>query len=214
MPLCILGMNLQNVSPSEFKTLVKSLRSLPAEAAPGDLSARVMAALPRRRGFLGRVEYVLKRELTPHATRKSLGLLPSTPGEYGITLLFAGLFFLLLALTLVVAIHSAGLDGILAHALFALSPAMLGSILLVVAGWVQITSPRIAVQQNARFAVACSLFGLSAIIGLFSSGHYLVQMTAVLLGLSGLLIALGLFLIPKFSLTTREACYERKSCIA
>ncbi|SDB34285.1 hypothetical protein SAMN05660653_01650 [Desulfonatronum thiosulfatophilum] len=203
-------MHHNNSSPVDFKSLTQSLRTLPVAPVPGDLSERIMAALPRRRGRLGSLEVALTRDLAPKFSGSNTKLLPSTPGEFGITTFIAGFFFFLLGLVFVIVSHSTGMHGILAHALFALSPALLGSILLVIAGLVQIKSPQVVVQQNARFAVACSLFSLSATIGLVSGGHYLANLSAALLGLSGLLIALGLFSIPKFSLFTREVYCERK----
>ena len=199
--------------PLTLKGHAGLLRNLPQVIPPSDLHQSIMRSLPGRRGLPGRLEYALKRSMSPNACLGSTRLLPSKPVEYGITTIITGCFLLFLGLSFVVAVHRTGLEDAFFNALFALAPVLLGSILLAMAGWVQVRSPRLIVRQHSRFAATSFLFILSAIIGYLAGGQHITNMTACLLGLSGLIITLGLALIPMFSMPPREVYCDEKSFV-
>lgn len=199
--------------PPELKRMVQQLRDLPEHTPPPGLHGQIMSALPARRGLFGRLEYALHRFTPSIARGGGKGLLPSTPAEYGITTVITGCFLLFLAAAFVAAVHRTGLDGAFSNALLALAPAFLGSILLAIAGWVQVRSPQVMVRQYVRYAVAGFLFGLSSIMGWFVGTESITIITSCLLGLSGLIITLMLSLAPVFTLQPRKAYRDEKSFV-
>ncbi len=193
-------MNLQIIPPADFKTLARSLRTLPAAPVPTIMHETIMQALPRRRGFLGRVEYALKRDLAPGGpARKPFTPLPSTPPEYGMSLLCAGVFFFALSLAIAIGAQTTGLRVLSAEPVLAASLALFlcGSALLALAGWVQIKSAQTIVAQGLRLVVACLLYGLVMALGFAANTQHVSGNIMTLLGMSGLIVSSGLALMPR-----------------
>ncbi len=181
----------------KLKTTIQALRSLPVEQPPRDLHQNIMAALPRRRGVLGRLEYALKRDLSSGTQCSKQVFLPTTPAEWGVSAFIAGIFILSLLAAFIVSLQKVLVVPDLYGILFALSPAMLGSILLIVAGWTQAKNHQGMVNQNIRLGVVCFLFVLSACLGYFFSGQYIVNMISIFMGVSGFIVTCGLVLISR-----------------
>ncbi len=193
-------MHHQKSSPAELKSLIRSLRTLPKAEPPENLTRRIMASLPRRGGFLGRLEYAFTRNLYPGApATNTFSLLPTSPPEYGMTLLSAGVFFSALFASLLIGFIYVGTGIELSGPVLAMAPALSGAVLLVLAGWAQLKSPHEFLPRSPRLAIIGILFALTAALGALASGPHIMNMLATWLGVSGLIVTLGLILVRGYT---------------
>ncbi|PTN37530.1 hypothetical protein [Desulfonatronum sp. SC1] len=201
--------------PIVVKNLTRALRELPSVEPPGDLRGRILGSLPRRRGGWGRLEYTLKRDLFPHSpSGKTSFFLPSTPPEFGLALLSAGVFHFALGLAVIFGAPTSFLGILSVDSLFGIVPALIGSSLLCVGGLAQVRSPYAVVLQRARLAVAFSLFLLAALIGFHAGAQSGISIVAGVMGLSGLVVTTVGFCYSNHSRTTLEICREKAPCVA
>jgi hypothetical protein len=166
--------------------LADLLRRLPAAEPPRDLSRRVMAALPRRRGIPGRLEHAVARAFSARSS-KSL-FLPANPAEFGLFILSAGLFFCCLTAVIWTRMPFTG-------RFWVFLPALAAGLLLMGHGWRQLQSPGKLIPQQPGLAAVCGVFGINVILGLFHGLHSGPGLIAAWLGLSGILVAGGLGLV-------------------
>jgi prepilin-type N-terminal cleavage/methylation domain-containing protein len=182
-----------DADPAAVKNLIHSLRSLSLEEPPCDLGGRILDSLPRRRGFWGRLEYTLKRDIFPHSpSQRSSFFLPSTSAEFGLSLLSAGVFFLVMIAVILVGVSQAvlsGMSGGLLRPMAAFAPAMIAAGLFMTAGWLQLQTRQTVNPPRLRLTAAGVLFGLTAAMGLFSNEGQTLDMIAAWLGLSGIVVA-------------------------
>jgi len=179
-----------------MEDLVKSLRALPMVKPPGDLTQRIMAALPRHRGVLGHLEWALRSG----ARRRPAGrtgnlLLPSSPEELGLFFLSAGVFFLCLAFSILLRLHLFGSAFDLSGPVVFFLPVLTASLFLILAGWNQIRSPGKVTLNRPRLLAACGLFTLTVVLGLASNSLPGSTLIVTWLGVSGLMVAGALVLI-------------------
>ncbi len=167
------------------KYLVQSLRRLPAAEPPPGLNHRIMAALPRRRGLAGRLEYGVRTALHGQAGGY---LLPSGPAEMGLLVLSTGLFFC--CLTAVISLRLRLPDH-----LYAFLPAFAAGLLLMHHGWRQLQTPDKMIVLRSGLAVVCGIFAVNAILGLFYGVHSGPGLIATWLGLSGIMVAGAITLV-------------------
>ena len=161
------------------KYLVQSLGRLPAVEPPPDLHHRIMAALPRRRGLVGRLEYNLRIAFSGEAKGR---LLPSSPAEVGLWVLSTGLFFCCLTAVISVRLH-------LADNLYAFLPAFAAGLLLMHHGWRQLKAPRTMIALRSGLVAVCGIFAMNAVLGLFYGVHSGPGLIATWIGLSGIMVA-------------------------
>jgi hypothetical protein len=168
-----------------MKDLITKLQSLPVVEPPGDLSARILSALPRHRGLWGRLEYEAARAF---AGRPKSLFLPASPAEFGLFILSAGLFFCCLTAVIWTRVPFAG-------RIWVFLPALAAGLLLMGHGWRQLQSPGKLIAPQPGLAAVCGVFGINAILGLFHGLNSGPGLIAAWLGLSGILVAGGLGLV-------------------
>ncbi len=202
------------------KKLTQSLRELPLVEPPGDLRERILGTLPRHRGFFGRLEYALKRDLFPHSpSRQTSFFLPSTPSEFGVALLSAGVFFLVMIAVVLVGVSPVGQDGQvglvggLLRPTAALAPAMLAAGLFITAGWMQLQTRQTVNPPRLRLTSAAVLFGLTAAMGLLSNERQALDVIAAWLGLSGIVVAVLLLVgMTELDYAKKTFCSRLRKC--
>ena len=177
------------------KHLIQSLRLLPAAEPPPDLHHRIMAALPRRRGLAGRLEYHLRIAFSGQAKGR---LLPSSPAEVGLLVLSTGLFFC--CLTAVISLRLRLPDH-----LYAFLPAFAAGLLLMHHGWRQLQTPDKMIVLRSGLAVVCGIFGINAILGLSYGSYSGLGLIAAWLGLSGIMVAGAIILVLAASTAGRKS---------
>jgi len=199
----------------DMNDLIRQIRALPKIQSPEGLSRGVMDALPSRRGFMGHLEYALRRELCRWdlGDRKSL-LLPSNLAECGLTVLSAGIFFMVLPMVVIGGLYFSGPGTTPLSSAVTLFPVLAAAVLLIMAGWEQLKDSRKAIPQRFRFGLAGALFGLAMIAGWGFGFHEAVDVIAAWLGGSGLVVTGGLALIPRVSLSKREVSYAKNTVTA
>ncbi len=192
--------------------LIRQIRALPKIQSPEGLSRDIMNALPRRRGFPGYLEHALRWEFCRWdlGDRKNL-LLPSNLAEWGLTVLSAGIFFMVLPVVIIGGLYFSGSGTDSLFSAVALLPVPAAAVLLIMAGWEQVKNSRKAIPQRFRFGLAGALFGLTMIAGWGFGLHQAVDVIAAWLGGSGLIVTGGLALIPRFSLSNREVSYGKNT---
>lgn len=198
--------------PSDLKNLAQALRAMPVTKPPIGLSEQIMAAMPRCRGWLGRLEYTLGRGCEGVPVQSGKLLLPASPGELGLSFLSAGVFFLCLSAVVLIGLLLSGLGVSLLGAAFSLAPALVGAGLLLLAGFFQLKAPTEIIPQGFRLVVAAVLFGLTMIIGLYSNTQPALDLIASWLGGTGLVVAAAMALISKLSFTNLEVRHAKIVC--
>jgi energy-coupling factor transporter transmembrane protein EcfT len=174
---------------NHVKSLIRALRELPAIETPPGLHQRIMQALPRRRGFRGRLEYAFRRfpaaSIAPRV-KQALSL-PSTPGEMALVFMHMGVFFLIICLILILrldpALIAAG-SGLIFY--LCLAPSLAGAGVLLRLGWKVISHPGALRDSGKGIVFPAALFSLTAFGGLLLEVSRELVMISSWLGLSGL----------------------------
>ncbi len=187
--------------PTTSKDLIQALRQLPVQAPPTDLTSRIMASLPRRRGMLGRMEYAIRAMRgRPSANL----LLPSSPAELGLLQLCAGVFFICLPGAILLQLYLAGITGDLVLPAVNLLPVLLASILLLVTGRTQVASPRQLTHTRRQLFTVAVLFILTTVFGLLAGITPPMDRLITWVGLCGLVITGGLDLARQLAFGRRR----------
>ena len=189
--------------------LIRQIRALPQASSPGDLSRRVMDALPGRRGLPGRLEYALRQAMpASYGNVKRRILLPSDPAELGLCFMSTGVFFLCLGLVVIFSLGFAGVAQKPGGPILYLLPVPAAAVFLVLAGWRQIVMPGGVLPQHADVAAAGGLFAITAVTGFLPGTATGLNLIAAWLGISGLAVSGGLVLTRKLSFKDREVHRE------